>query len=206
LTAPGAFAASSAVFNDRRRLSMGETARGSGRVALAMSAGRREQIGSLYERHAESVRRAVGGRVNAPRAVVEDACHTAWLRLCAHEDVALDPRSVVKWLVVTGTRECWRRTTGCRELAMGGWLPDGGERELPEPAGDACDPSVIVGRRDLVRSRLAALSDRERQFLALQALGLSYEEISTALEVTVRTVERQILRGRRKLRDGGEAV
>jgi RNA polymerase sigma factor (sigma-70 family) len=185
---------------------MGGTARGSGGAASAMSAGRRERIASLYVRHAESVRRAVGGRVNAPKAVVEDACHTAWLRLCAHDDVALDPRSAVRWLVITATRESWRRTSGRRELAMGGWLPDGDERELPEPVGAAPDPSVIAGERDLVRRRLAALSDRERQFLALQALGLSYEEISTDLRVTVRTVERQILRGRRKLRDGGEAV
>lgn len=89
---------------------------------------------------------------------------------------------------------------------MGCWLPDGDERELPEPVGDAPDPSVIAGERDVVRRRLAALTARERQFLALQALGLSYDAISAELDVTVRTVERQILRGRRKLRDGGDRL
>jgi RNA polymerase sigma factor (sigma-70 family) len=118
--------------------------------------------------------------------------------------VALDARSVVKWLVITAAPESWRRTSGRRELAMGGWLPEGDEHELPEPVGAAPDPSVIAGERDRVRSLLAALTDRERQFLALQALGLSYDEISRELGVTARAVERQILRGRRKLRDGGD--
>ena len=182
------------------------TARGVGGVASAMSAGRRERIGYLYERHAAVVRRLVGGRVNAPQAVIEDACHTAWLKLCGRDDVALNARSVVRWLVVTATRESWRHTSGRRELAMGGWLADGDERELPEPLGDAPDPSTIAGERDLVRRRLAALTPRELQFLALQALGLTYDEISAELDVTVRTVERQILRGRQKLRDGGDPV
>jgi RNA polymerase sigma factor (sigma-70 family) len=182
---------------------MGGTAPGSSGGASAMSACRRERIGSLYERHAEVVRRAVGGRVNAPHAVIEDACHTAWLRLCARDDVALDARSVVKWLVITATRESWRRSTGCRELAVGGWLSDVADCELPEPVGAAPDPSVIASERDLVCRRLAALTARERQFLALQALGLSYVEISVRLDVTVRTVQRQVLRGRRKLREGG---
>jgi RNA polymerase sigma factor (sigma-70 family) len=207
LTAPGAFAASSAVFNDRRRFSMGEgqsgPARSLGGQAM-MPAGRRQRLGALYELHAESVRRLVCRRVSAPRAVIEDACHTAWLRLCARDDVALDTRSAVKWLVVTATRESWR-TGGRREVAVGGWLPDEEGHELPEPAGDAPDPAVVAAGRDEVRRRLETLTARERQFLTLQALGLSYEEISVRLDASVRTVQRQILRGRRKLRRGGES-
>jgi DNA-directed RNA polymerase specialized sigma24 family protein len=114
-----------------------------------MSAGRRDRIGSLYERHAEVVRRVVGGRVNAPQAVIEDACHTAWLRLCARNDVALDPRSVLKWLIITATRESWRRTSGQRELTMGSWLPEADEHELPSPS------AMHATRR---RSRVSVMS------------------------------------------------
>jgi RNA polymerase sigma-70 factor (ECF subfamily) len=168
-----------------------------------MRSDRRERIGVLYERHAETVLRTVGRRVSAPQAVVEDACQTAWLRLCACDDVALDARAAVKWLVITATRESWRHTSRRRDVPMGGWLPEGDAPELAEPAGDAPDPLVIAAERDDVRRRLAALTVRERKFLTLQASGLSYEEISARLGVTVRTVERQILRGRRKLRVGG---
>jgi RNA polymerase sigma factor (sigma-70 family) len=186
------------MFNGRRRFSMGETTRRSGGVAVAgavaMPAGRREQIGVLYERQAETVRRLVRRRVRAPEGVVEDACQTAWLRLCAHEDVALDARSTVKWLVITAVRESWRRTSRLREVPVGGWGSDPDEDELPEPVGCAPDPCELTVGRDEVRRRLAALTARERQFLALQAFGLNYEEISVTLGVTVRTVERQILR------------
>jgi RNA polymerase sigma factor (sigma-70 family) len=196
------------MFNGRRRFSMGGTAGRSSGVAVAgaaaMPAGRRERIGGLYERHAGTVQRIVCRQVRAPEGVVEDACHTAWLRLCAHDDVALDARSAVKWLVITAIRESWRRTSGLREVPVGGWLSDPQEYELPEPVGGAPDPSELTVARDEVRRRLAALTARERQFLALQALGLSYEEISVRLGVTVRSVERQILRGRRKLRCGGD--
>ena len=182
---------------------MGGRARRSGCVAAAMRADRRERIGGLYKRHAETVRRTVCRRVSAPQAVVEDACQTAWLRLCARDDVALDARAAVKWLVITAIRESWRRTSRRRDVPVGGGLPVGEGDELAEPAGDAPDPLVIAAERDDVRRRLAALTARERQFLMLQALGQSYEEISARLGVTVRTVERQILRGRRKLRVEG---
>ena len=86
---------------------------------------RSERVADLYRHEAARVRRIVSRRVRAPEAVIEDACQTAWLRLCAHEDVAVDSRVAVRWLVITAIRESWRRTTGSREIPVGGWLPDG---------------------------------------------------------------------------------
>jgi len=72
---------------------MEETAGRSGGVASSTAANRRsgrsECIASFYEEHAETVRRIVCRRVRAPQCVIDDACDTAWLRLCAHEDVEL---------------------------------------------------------------------------------------------------------------------
>jgi hypothetical protein len=53
--------------------------------------------------------------VNAPTAVIEDACQTAWERLCTHPGVEPVAPSAVKWLVVTEMREVWRRAGG-REI------------------------------------------------------------------------------------------
>jgi RNA polymerase sigma factor (sigma-70 family) len=190
------------MFNDRRRFSMGET-EGHGSGATFHAAGRRERIAVLYGRHARRVQWIVSGRVGAPKAVVEDACQIAWMRLWLHEEVSLEERAAVSWLVTTAVRVAWRN--GQRAVLAGGWLPGTGhENALCEPCGDLPDPLDVVAERDEVRRALACLTVRERQFLALQAAGLSYREVAERLQVTVRTVERQILRGRHKLRRGGE--
>jgi hypothetical protein len=72
----------------------------------AMS-GRADQIAALYAQQARVVQRQVARRVNAPTAVIEDACQTAWERLCTHPAVEPVAPSAVKWLVVTAMREAW---------------------------------------------------------------------------------------------------
>jgi RNA polymerase sigma factor (sigma-70 family) len=172
-----------------------------------MIAGERSQrVAALYERHAPTVERLVSRRARVPRPVIEDACQTAWARLCVRDDVDVDPSRAVRWLVVVAVHEAWRYTARRRELAVGGWLQDVDAGELPEPPGQAPDPLSVATQRDELRRRLGALTPREREFLTLQVAGLSYEEIAARLRVTVRTVERQILRGRRKLRRAGDGV
>jgi hypothetical protein len=76
---------------------------------------RGDQIAALYAEQARLVQRQVARRVNAPTAVIEDACQTAWERLCAHPDVDQNTPGAVRWLVVTAMREAWRRAGG-REI------------------------------------------------------------------------------------------
>jgi RNA polymerase sigma factor (sigma-70 family) len=160
--------------------------------------GRADQIAALYAQQARLVQRQVTRRVNAPAVVIEDACQTAWERLCTHPDVEPVAPSAVKWLMVTAMREAWRRAAA-REIPTD--LTD-----LGEPISDAPSPlDQTIAREDTdeLRDQLRRLTDRQRQFLALQAAGLTYAEIAERTATTLRTVERQILRGRHKLTEGG---
>lgn len=131
---------------------------------------------------------------------VQDACQTAWERLLGHEEVDVQGRGVIQWLVITAAREAWKRSGRKRELPFETRRGEDGQAEPFDPAGDSPDPLAVVLERDDARRRLARLTDRERQFLALQALGLTYTEIAQATATSPRTAERQILRARRKLR------
>jgi RNA polymerase sigma factor (sigma-70 family) len=156
---------------------------------------RADQIAALYAEQARLVQRQVARRVNAPTAVIEDACQTAWERLCTHPGVEPVAPSAVKWLVVTAMREAWRRAGG-REIPT----------DLGEPISDAPSPleqTIAHEHSDELRHQLRGLTDRQRQFLALQGAGLTYAEIAERTGTTLRTVERQILRGRHKLTGRG---
>ena len=55
----------------------------------------------MFARHAAKVERLVARHASGD---VEDACQVAWERLIVHEEVDLDGRGVVKWLVITAAR------------------------------------------------------------------------------------------------------
>ena len=61
-----------------------------------IASGRGEQIAALYEQQRTAVKRAVSHRARVPEAVIEDACQTAWVRLCEHPDVTLEAQAAVK--------------------------------------------------------------------------------------------------------------
>jgi DNA-directed RNA polymerase specialized sigma24 family protein len=70
---------------------------------------------------------------------------------------------------------------------------------------DPASRSIASGPVELAeqRERLAALAflpERQQRFLWLQALGLSYDEMAAYESCTPRTVERQLLHARTKLR------
>jgi hypothetical protein len=125
-----------------------------------------------------------------------------------HPEVDPDGPGAVRWLAITAIREAWKYSA-TREIPTGGWTgqDEDADGQLPEPAGDTPDPlDVVISHEHTpeLKGRLAMLAGRERQFLALQALGLTYQEIA-ATGASIRTVKRQILPGRRKFNQSAGA-
>ena len=159
---------------------------------------RDQQLAAFYAQHAARLQRAVSRDLRVPAQVIEDACQTAWTILLRRPDVPLD-RQGLAWLRKVALTSGYRAARQ-REQPVGGFLAEPQPGELPEPAAPAGELGERIAERLDRRAQLQALIARERRYLALQAIGLSYREIAAYENATERTVERQLLRARRKLR------
>lgn len=182
---------------------------------MTASPDRTGELAAFYESHQRQLEWIVARHVGASGTIVEDACQTAWMTLCAHPEVDLHDQRALRWLVTTATREAWKRSRRIthRETPVGGFLsaPDDVGLEVPEPAGESPDPcELVIAHAEHAQrvERMRALTDRERLYLYLQGQGYSYAEMAEKTSVTARTVERQVLRGHAKLNardpEGGE--
>lgn len=148
-------------------------------------------VGELYGLLARRLEQIVRMDVHAPDAVIEDACQFAWSRLWHHRE-RVQPESVMSWLVRTAVHEAFKllRRAG-RELS----LEEAGEPLLRLGA----TPSEMIECRERLAG-LGRLPERQQRAVWLQALGLNYAEIAAREACTVRTVERQLLRARQRIR------
>jgi DNA-directed RNA polymerase specialized sigma24 family protein len=153
-------------------------------------------VAELYRSLASQLARIVKLDTEAPDPVVEDACQTAWDRLIG-EAPAPRRECALSWLVTTAVREANRlahrddREPPVSEAGAALMTRDHGVAAAP------CD-DVVQRREQLTLVR--HLPERQQRLLWLQALGLSYDEMAVYTGCTRRTVERQLLRGRQRLR------
>lgn len=135
--------------------------------------------------------RVIRRRVNAPDAVVEDAISITWLIFmrCQSERSP----TLFGWLVTVAEREAWRLAARGRRTIDLDELPCA---DLPAVPG----PEDMVEARSRIERAARAMTARQRRILGLHAAGLSYREISEETGDTLRTVERQMHRGRRRAR------
>jgi RNA polymerase sigma factor (sigma-70 family) len=134
--------------------------------------------------------------VRAPDPVIEDACQFAWSRLIDHAD-RVRREAVLSWLVKTAVHEAFkliRRANRC--LSLEAALESGGELVATETPG----PEQLLEQRERLES-IRELSQRQQRFLWLHGLGLSYVEIALHAGCTERTVERQLLRAKQRIRE-----
>ena len=146
---------------------------------------------AIFAAHHDRLLRALRRRVIAPDALIEDAVSITWLKFMRRQP----ERSAVLfgWLLTVAEREAWRlcarsqRTLAIDDLVCG---------EIPSVAG----PEDAVEARCRIELAAGAMTQRQCRIVGLQAAGFRYDEIAELTGDTIRTVERQILRGRRGAR------
>ncbi|HLH64635.1 MAG TPA: sigma-70 family RNA polymerase sigma factor [Solirubrobacteraceae bacterium] len=166
---------------------------------MALGGHRQLDVAELYASRATWMRRRLRRATGAPEPLIEDACQSAWIRLL-EPGRRVEPGAVLSWLVRTAEREAWRlnRLDG-RDLSLEALLDEAGDEAHPQARAESPEHLVVQRAR---LSEISRLPERQRRLLWLSGLGLSYEEIACVSGCTVRTVERQLHRARRRLASG----
>src|ERR1019366_1802377 len=145
----------------------------------------------LHPKLARQVRRLV----RTSEENVQDACSFAFLQLLRYQP---SRESVFSWLLTVAVREAVKLDQRGRRDRRLPVCEDGGELE---PVDERADPELRLETLAALEAIAAAgLTARQARIVALHAAGHTYESISEMLGLSVRTVERQLLRAPRKLR------
>jgi RNA polymerase sigma factor (sigma-70 family) len=154
------------------------------------------EVAELYALHARRLERIVRVDVRAPQPVIEDACQFAWTRLLFHAN-RIRSDTALAWLTRTAVRHAFKLVgRESRELSLERVLE---EQSEPPDCLLATAPDELVEQRERL-AELGLLPERQQRLVWLHALGLNYMEMAAREGCTVRTVERQLLRAKRKVR------
>jgi RNA polymerase sigma factor (sigma-70 family) len=168
-------------------------------LAVADAEGAIGDLGELYRSLSKRLEQIVRVGVQAPDAVIEDACQFAWSRLVHHRE-RVHRETALGWLVKTAVHEAFKLTRrGCRDLSLDAAVE---QRSDLAPAGASSSLEDLLEQHERLAT-VSSLPRRQQRLLWLRALGLSYEEIGAHERCTPRTVERQLTRARRALRAAG---
>lgn len=156
-------------------------------------------VAELYRDLSERLEQIVRFDVRAPESVVEEACQFAWGRLVDHRH-RVRRETALSWLARTAAREALKlHARAGRCVSLDTALDADRAAEMPTLAG----PDELLERRERLAS-IRRLPARQQQMLWLHALGLTYAEIGRHTGCTTRTVERQLLRAKRALRESAD--
>jgi RNA polymerase sigma factor (sigma-70 family) len=156
-----------------------------------------EEMGDLYAALAVRLRQIVGGQVRAPEPVIEDACQFAWSALIRYQGSVRHDRAL-GWLATTASREAMRVLRRQRRETSLEQLAEDGARPAPHPK--------VTSIEELVEQRarletIDRLPERQQRLVWLQGLGFSYTEMAEHESATPRTIERQLMRAKKRLRE-----
>ena len=149
----------------------------------------------LYQRHHQALLIAVSHAINGSRALIEDACQTAWTILVRRQP---ERASVFAWLYVVAIHEAYRLSTIERR-----------ELHLEDLAIEGDWDTILAGRvtvddqfeaLEALRA-LASLPDRQRRDLSLRVAGFSYREIAAMTDGrTYTNVNKHLVKARARIR------
>jgi RNA polymerase sigma factor (sigma-70 family) len=154
-------------------------------------------VAALYPLLARRLTLLVARRVAAPDAVIEDACQVAWSRLIRHRH-RVAREAALAWLTTTAVRAALRALEReCRERSLDDEAH--GARVITLPA-RAPGPDHVTEMRERL-AQIRVLPVRQQRIVWLHGLGYGYTEIAARTGDSRRTVERQLLRAKARLRD-----
>jgi RNA polymerase sigma factor (sigma-70 family) len=152
-------------------------------------------VHTLFEREHHGLERSLARLVNTSPENLEDALAFAWCALVRRQH-RVELKGARAWLLAVARHEAFRlHRNSCRTLPIHG--EDGEPLELEDRRHDV--EHWDEWRDAAAALRAARLTDRQRRTLALNIAGFSYEEIAHELAASVRTVDRQLQRARRRL-------
>lgn len=163
------------------------------------SAAERRAIEALYREHAPPLRRFIRARVRC-ESDAEDVLQEVFVRLCRRGETGslASPAAV---LFVTGFRLALNVIRRRRNSPIDPRI----EAERLEVDGGGRSPeAALIARQDVeaLASAFAGLPGQCRKVLGLRALeGLSYDEMAERLGLSVSTLEKHVVKGRRLLRE-----
>lgn len=156
------------------------------------------EVAALYRSKSKWLEEIVRlGVRHASDPVVEDACQFAWDQLVDHLS-GVKRETALGWLARTAIREA-RRLRRREELfpSLDAALELAGEGIV---RGESPAADELTERRDRLRA-VSQLPERQQRLLWLHALGLNYVEMAAQVGCTTRTIDRQLWRARRALRE-----
>ncbi len=164
--------------------------------------GRQQDPSELYRLHARALERKVAARIHTSHQSIEDACSSAWMQLLTH---TVTDEDVLGWLFIVASRHALLLAQRSQRTVPLPQTADGKPIELIDPL----DP---IGARERLIDACAlleqtTLTDRQPRIVGMQAAGHSYKTISQRTGASMTTVQRQLLRAHRRIRQtqaGGE--
>jgi len=163
-------------------------------LVRAAAVGDESAAAALYRRHASLVRGMVAQRIQ-DRALVEDLCQEAWIRVFRALPGFRGNAAFSTWLhsIVRNLLNSWSRRKTLVQFHTD---------LVNETARSVSDPADL--RLDLQRA-LATIPDGMRQILMLHDVeGWTHDEIADALGIATGTSKSQLFKARAKLRSALE--